>query len=162
MAKDKKKKRAPRSKRRASITKQDKPNVWAFAIHLVDAILELINNTKFFALSFVLIGGIAVITALRMPDEAFIPFWSGLFGVFSNNYAAYGLLIFTNCIWYIAYSSLKRESEREIERVTELRKHILHGLEKGTLTVLESHTSSKDHDDSLNFIFPIDDDDKSV
>lgn len=150
--------RKKRSERPESRRNIDGKAGWPdLCIHVIDAFLELVNNSKLIAAIVMIVAILAIVTAIRLPEAAIAPFWTGLFSLFSSQYLAYGLLLFTNWVWCITFMSLKRETDREIKRVTELRKILMHGLTLGELKTIPVHTSSQKDDIDSTLIFPIDD-----
>lgn len=115
-------------------------NYWDFCINLTNKVCLLFNTGNLF-------GGMAfavfLVIFFRYPSGDLPILIRDFFNAFfkSKFYHAFiGLFIIGVLSW--ALYRTKTVKDKEIKRLTKLRKDLIHGLEKGELTPLSTHHSS--------------------
>ena len=118
-------------------------NVWDAVIAFLNISYDLLNSGNIFGLLLLLMFGVVAISLFKMPDEHIKPFIEFLVSPFFKVGATYYVL-FGGVAFSIYGNVYQRVSYRkEIKRLTDIRKELVHGKKSGELKEIENHTSSK-------------------
>lgn len=131
-------------KRKSTTSKRRSPSRnWAdVAYHAVDSLYNLANTGNLIG---VLLFGIVILTWIltyRMPEADLIVLVSGLGSFFLGEkfYTVPLLMLLAFCIFLKI--RMNKVYKNEIQRLTDVRKELIHGFQSGTLVPLENHTTS--------------------
>ena len=131
-----------RKKGRKPGKKPGESNSADVAMHFIDAVYNLLNTGNI--VGVFLLGLIALIGSImwRLPDEQLGPIVIG-FGGFLYGERFY-LLVMAVALIYCIHLKRKMDTlyKDEIQRLTDVRKDLIHGLQSGALTPLQKHTST--------------------
>ena len=116
-------------------------NGWDFLIRIADLTYHLINSGNIIGAVFLFFILWLLMITFKMPADALSPLVSFFLDVLSNIKTGYFILstgliisVFTNWNMYKTYKA-------EIKRLTDERKILMHGLQKGSLSQIENHIS---------------------
>lgn len=125
---------------------------WAdVAIHLIDAFMESVNRgTAYIFFLFILLIGILFQT-YKMTSEGVDAFWIEVLNKGSSGFWAVAIIVITNLGWWTVHRNRVKIMQKEVDRLCEIRRKLMHGEE---LTPLEQHIHSDSHKNSPTMLFP--------
>ena len=136
-------KQQTQKKRRATKTTVHPTNVWDAVINFTNIAYDLVNSGNIWGLLLLLVFGIVGFTIFNLPAEDVSPLVKLLIQPFFKTGTPYyvllaglGFSVYANVLQRVTY-------KKEIKRLTDIRKTLVHGKETGALKELENHTSSK-------------------
>ncbi|HIJ85737.1 MAG TPA: hypothetical protein HPQ00_16245 [Magnetococcales bacterium] len=83
-----------------------------------------------------------MLVTLRLPPEKIPWLLTGIYHFFQSCYWAMGLMLLYIVASTYAFAKSDKKQRQEIQRLTDERKKLTHGLENARLKTLEHHTSS--------------------
>lgn len=110
------------------------------AITGILAIKDLINNSQIYPLAGLFILSYPLVALIKMDDKDVGPFLTTLFEqFFGNKGLLIAAIILTNIAWLWVHGRIKREMQREINRLAKERSDLIHNTPK---QYIEEHRST--------------------
>ncbi|WP_277656507.1 hypothetical protein [Seleniivibrio woodruffii] len=116
-------------------------NFWDFLINFTDKLFELFRSGYLSGAILLAFFIIIVILVIKLPSAPLIIFISSFFNFLSEEkFYVFPLcaLIFIMIYWCIRQ---RNEYKKEIKRLQNIRKELMHGLNSGELKTLSNHNS---------------------
>ncbi|MBF0344803.1 MAG: hypothetical protein HQL06_11295 [Nitrospirae bacterium] len=131
------------TKKRTRIKTEEKAKTWTdVAYRLMDGIFELINSGNILAAVVVLVFLCIMIAEMRAPEGEIGRIMNKIIDIFvKDRFYIFPLLILLS-VSMLANGLMYKTYTKEIKRLTEVRKRLIHGIESGNLKQYEDHKSS--------------------
>jgi len=121
---------------------QGQPNAWAFWINLTNKVYNLCNSGNIIGLLILALIGYVYFVTYSVPKEA-LPDLITRAGLFLRDEGFYFFpLGITLLISLIANMVQYKTYKKEIKRLTELRKTLIHGFKTGKFKNIDKHSTS--------------------
>lgn len=141
--------RSPTKRQEAKVDSRYGP--WDFARDFSTQLFALLNTGRIFPAILVLLALLMLLAGVRMPTDEVAPFGNHLLDVINGWTGLFlFLLLATNAGWLVLYRERGKLHEREIKRLTEIRKQLMHGE---NLTLIKHHRSS-DGEQQEGYLLP--------
>lgn len=116
-------------------------NGWDFLIKVADLTYNLINSGNIIGAGFLGFVIWVLLITFKMPPDALGPLVSFCIDVLSNMKVGYSILGSGLAVSLFANLNMYKTYKTEIKRLTDQRKILIHGLQTGLLSEIETHKS---------------------